>query len=282
MYIEIYLLEQLDAFARHGTLAAASEELHLTQPTLTRSMQKLEGELGVPLFDRKNKKICLNDNGRLAAEYAARILSMEREMQQRLVLLEKSRRTISLGAVSPGPIKELVPMLYDRFPDKAIQTEIQNAETLVDGLQNGVYQLIALNSPVDRERLFCKKVFDERLYYSFLPTEHPNAADGISFRDINGRTILMPAGCGFWEQIVSEHLPDSKIIVPDGDESLNLIAERSDLAAFSSDIAIRHNIVRPHRVMLPILDDAAHTDYYCVCKDGDCSMRKFICDLKQG
>ena len=102
MYIEIYLLEQLDAFARCKTLAAASEELHLTQPTLTRSMQKLESQLGVPLIERENKKIKLNENGQLAAEYAARILSMENEMQQHLMMLEKSKRTFSFGSVSPG------------------------------------------------------------------------------------------------------------------------------------------------------------------------------------
>ena len=38
--IEIYLLEQLEAFARCGTLSAAAEELHLSQPALTRSMKK--------------------------------------------------------------------------------------------------------------------------------------------------------------------------------------------------------------------------------------------------
>ena len=39
--IEIYLLEQLEAFARCGTLSAAAEELHLSQPALTRSMMSL-------------------------------------------------------------------------------------------------------------------------------------------------------------------------------------------------------------------------------------------------
>ena len=37
--IELYLLEQLDAFARNGTLIRASEELHISQPALSRSMK---------------------------------------------------------------------------------------------------------------------------------------------------------------------------------------------------------------------------------------------------
>ena len=47
MLIETALLEQLDAFARCGTLSAAAKELHLSQPALTRAMKRLE-ELGVP------------------------------------------------------------------------------------------------------------------------------------------------------------------------------------------------------------------------------------------
>ncbi len=86
----------------------------------------------------------------------------------------------------------------------------------------------------------------------------------------------MPVGCGFWEKIIAENMPDSKVIMQDGNESINLIAERSDLAAFSSDIAIKHNIVCPSRVMIPILDDAASADYYCVCRNDDKAMKNVI------
>ncbi|MBQ9060837.1 MAG: LysR family transcriptional regulator, partial [Firmicutes bacterium] len=67
--IETYLLEQFAAFARWGTLLKASEELHITQPTLSRSMKKLEEEIGVPLFHRTNSKLVLNETGQVAAEY---------------------------------------------------------------------------------------------------------------------------------------------------------------------------------------------------------------------
>ena len=61
--IEIYLLEQLAAVAEHGTLIKAAEALYLSQPALSRSMKKLETQLGVSLFDRDNSKITLNKTG---------------------------------------------------------------------------------------------------------------------------------------------------------------------------------------------------------------------------
>ena len=55
--IEIYLLEQLCAFAECGTLSAAAEKLHISQPALSRSMKKIEDVCGVELFERNNSKI---------------------------------------------------------------------------------------------------------------------------------------------------------------------------------------------------------------------------------
>ena len=74
MLIESYLLEQFEAVARCGTLLKASEELHISQPSLSRSMKKLEDVLGVSLFIRENSKISLNETGKLAADYARRAL----------------------------------------------------------------------------------------------------------------------------------------------------------------------------------------------------------------
>ena len=67
---ELYQLEQLLAVAKCGTLSNAAEQLHISQPALSRSMQRLENEIQVPLFIRRKNKIELNENGKLAVEYA--------------------------------------------------------------------------------------------------------------------------------------------------------------------------------------------------------------------
>ena len=65
---EFYQLEQLVAVADCGTLSGAAERLHLSQPALSRSMQRLEAELQVPLFIRQKNRIFLNENGRMAVD----------------------------------------------------------------------------------------------------------------------------------------------------------------------------------------------------------------------
>ena len=64
--IDNYLLEELVTFASEKTLAKTAEKLSVTQPTVTRGMQKLEDELGIQLFDRQPNRIVLTDTGKLA------------------------------------------------------------------------------------------------------------------------------------------------------------------------------------------------------------------------
>ncbi|MCM1336029.1 MAG: LysR family transcriptional regulator, partial [Eubacterium sp.] len=72
--IDIHQLEQFVAFAECGTLSKAAEDLYISQPTLTRAMKKIEDEFRVRLFDHKKNKLTLNENGRLAVEYAKKVL----------------------------------------------------------------------------------------------------------------------------------------------------------------------------------------------------------------
>lgn len=92
--IEIHLFEQLVAFASCGTLSAAADQLHISQPALSRSMQRLEDELGIKLFDRHKSRITLNDNGELAVRYARNLLLQETTMIEQLRdIAEKSARS---------------------------------------------------------------------------------------------------------------------------------------------------------------------------------------------
>ena len=76
--IELEQLKQLIAFATHGTLSKAAEELYISQPALSRSIQKLEKTLGVELFDRKKNKMELNQNGKTVIQYAEKFRIINR------------------------------------------------------------------------------------------------------------------------------------------------------------------------------------------------------------
>lgn len=60
--IENYLLEELVTFAKYKTLAETAKQLMVTQPTITRGMQKLEEDFGVKLFDCQPNRITLTES----------------------------------------------------------------------------------------------------------------------------------------------------------------------------------------------------------------------------
>ena len=279
MRIEISLLEQLESVAHYGTLSAASEAMHLTQPTLSRSMQKLEREIGAPLFERRKNKIYLNENGQIAREYANRILALEDEMIKVIDLQEKSRNTVSFGSVAPAPLREIAPYLSDFVNGKKTSYEVKEDEELLDGLRTDHFQLISLNYPVEDESLYCIKIMSERVYYCFIPDEKMEKPEGVYFKDLAGSDVLMFNGTGFWKERIRPQFPESNMILVNDNEKLNLIAQHSDLAIFSSDVAIRHNIKHPRRAAIPVLDEAAYTEYFCICKTSNTEMVNFLKNL---
>ena len=66
--------------AKEGTIAAASERLHLAQPTLSSQIKKLEKSMGVALFERQGRGLKLTDQGQIAFRYADEIFSLGQEL----------------------------------------------------------------------------------------------------------------------------------------------------------------------------------------------------------
>ncbi|MEZ6092205.1 MAG: transcriptional activator NhaR [Pirellulaceae bacterium] len=66
--------------AKEGSITSAAELLHLSQPTLSTQIQKLEKSMGVTLFDRKGRSMLLTDTGQMVFRYADEIFSLGREL----------------------------------------------------------------------------------------------------------------------------------------------------------------------------------------------------------
>lgn len=264
--IEIYLLEQLVAFARHGTLLRAAEELHITQPALSRSMKKIEEQLGVQIFDRQNSKISLNETGRLAADYAARVLQADREMIEKVTAFDRSQRTICIGSCAPFPLQEIIPVLQDNMIGMAITSEIiDEDEKLITGLKNRIYQLVILHEKTEHDDIFCQRYIDEKLYVT-LPQSHPLAErESVSFDDLKDTRILVSAGVGFWMNVCCEKMPENNLLIQKNHDAMGELIEASSLPFFNSDRMMERGYMPPDRIAVPISDGQANVSYYLAC-----------------
>jgi DNA-binding transcriptional LysR family regulator len=87
MIIELRLIRHALALGLHGNFARAAEALHLTQPTLSRSIAALEGQLGVRLFDRTRNGVLPTAFGRVLLERGEAMLGREAELRREIGLL---------------------------------------------------------------------------------------------------------------------------------------------------------------------------------------------------
>ena len=140
--LELEQLTQLMAVAEHGTLSAAAEALHISQPSLTRSMQKLENVLGVALFERKKNRVLLNEAGLLAVEEAGKVLSAAEGMETRMAAYARSLRTIAVGSCAPAPMWEVTPLLSRQYPEMTITAEMNEPDKLEETLATVMANII--------------------------------------------------------------------------------------------------------------------------------------------
>ena len=267
--IEIYLLEQLVAFAKYKTLSATAEALHLTQPTLTRSMKKIEESFGVPLFFREHNRLYLNENGELAAKLAKSVLNEEKRMLETVQNHYRQLHTISIGSIAPGPLMEMIPFLSGTFLSMTISTEVKTEEVLLKGLEEGQYQMIVLRHPIHNETTTSICCGSEQLCTTF-PKENPKALQSsVSFQEMNGTDYIMASEVGFWEEVVRTNMPDSHFFLQTDLESLSAVSVSSTICGFSTDLTLRIFGPRGNRISVPFRNKEAFTNYYCIYQKKD-------------
>lgn len=264
--IELYQLEQLYMVAQYGTLSGAAEQLHISQPALTRSMQKLEEELQISLFERTKNKITLNSNGKLAVEYARRLLDQSQEMVTELRAFDRRQHTIHVGACAPAPLWELLPALSSAYPDMTITSEIKEAPDLLQGLPKDAYTMIVLRTSVEDDSLCCHHWGDEQLHFS-LPKDHPLAdRESLSFQDLDGETMLIYSQIGFWHDVHARMMPNARFLFQPERSVFMELLRASSLPAFCTNLSIKKDGLPENRTAVPIRDAEATVSFYCIYK----------------
>jgi len=168
-------LEYFKSVAQLQHVTHAAEELSISQPALSRSIAKLEEELGFPLFDRSGKGIVLNRYGRIFLQHVERAMQEIAAGQQIIQdLLHPDHGSISLSFLhSLG--SNFVPSLLSKFlsnnPD--IQFKLyQNATNfLLDQLDAGEIDLCLCSPVATRNKIEWQPLFAEELFV-IVPTGH--------------------------------------------------------------------------------------------------------------
>src|SRR5512139_3355130 len=146
-------LKAFVAVAQTGSFSRAAEQLHLTQPAITKRIQSLEAGVGVSLFDRVGKRVYLTQAGALLQPRALELLS---ELADTEVMLRNLHSRIdgrlAMATSHHVGLHRLAPVLKafsQRFTDVELNIEFVDSEAAHELVRNGGTELaVVMLSPI--------------------------------------------------------------------------------------------------------------------------------------
>ncbi|WP_144995391.1 LysR family transcriptional regulator [Polystyrenella longa] len=172
--MEIDQLRYFLKVAERGSFTRAAEELLVSQPALSRSIQKLEEELGQPVFERKTRSVSLTEAGTLLQSRAQQMLQIMEDTKAEICDDGNSGR-IRLGVIptiAPFLLPDLLQKFATEYPKSMLTVQEETTEKLLKSCQQGEIDLGILALPVPAKYLEIEELFEEELFL-VLPPDHP-------------------------------------------------------------------------------------------------------------
>lgn len=199
--MELRQLEYFRMVAREGNVTQAARKLYTAQPSLSRQIQKLEEELGAPLFDRSNRGMRLTAVGETFLRYVERGFTQfeaGRQAVQDLLGPEHGHvRLAFLPAVGADLLPEALAAYRTRYP--SVQFTLRQSRTLetLRWLEDGEVDLcIATALPYDRKtpEFDHAPLLVEELYAALPPTHHFAHYQRLRLQDLHDEQFVMVSG----------------------------------------------------------------------------------------
>lgn len=172
--MEIDQLKYFLKVAERGNFTRAAEDLQISQPALSRSIQKLEEELGQPVFERKARSIALTEAGTLLQARASEVLAILTDTKAEITDDGKSGR-VRVGAIptiAPYLLPEILKGFSEAFPGANLVVQENTTDQLLKSCTQGEIDLAIVALPVPVKYLDVEELFEEELHL-VLPPEHP-------------------------------------------------------------------------------------------------------------
>ncbi|KTD08663.1 LysR substrate-binding domain-containing protein [Legionella jamestowniensis] len=147
----------------------AAKKCHISQPTLSMQIKKLEDELGILLFERNNKQVMLTEGGRSVLERAQQILTEVSEMKE--IARQASdpfAGELHVGVIptlAPYLLPHVMPAIQSTFPKLKVWLVEEKTHHLIDKLASGQLDAALMATPISEE--FASQIlFEEPFYFA--------------------------------------------------------------------------------------------------------------------
>lgn len=192
--MEWHQLEYFKLVAELQHITHAAAQLSISQPALSRSIAKLEEELGFPLFERRGKNVVLNRYGEIFLQYVEKSMQEITAGKQAIHdLIHPDHGSVSLSFLhSLGP--NLVPGLLSKFrltcPNIQFKLYQNTTTLLLDQLENGEIDLCLCSPVATREHVGWEPLFAEELFVVIPHGHYLDKRNSIELKEIAAEPII--------------------------------------------------------------------------------------------
>lgn len=211
--MDLKQLQYFIAIAEEGSVTAAANRLHMTQPPLSQQLKKLEDELEVTLFDRNSRKLQLTEVGEIFLIRARQILSFSRAAQKEITDFSNGYMGTVIIGITPTAVPLVLSSEIARFHQKypLINFEFFEGNTFVvnDLLKKGIVNIAILRSPFHCEGLNVIKKEEEPMVAAMMSEYNWSSSSTCSIRDLDKRNIILYHR---YEALLAESFADYNIL----------------------------------------------------------------------
>ncbi len=189
--MELRTLKYFLEIAREENMSRAAERLHVSQPTLSRTMKELEEELGQQLFTRSSYSIHLTDEGMLLKRRTEDLLEMADKIKEEFRTLgDTVSGDIHIGCAESYLIKYLaraVKNLNEKYPLIRYHIVSGDTEQVNEKLSKGIYDFAFIVEPPDLSKYNYIEIPESNIWGVVIPKDHPLAEKS----EIRAEDLLM-------------------------------------------------------------------------------------------
>lgn len=196
MPFSIRQLRYVIAAADHGSFYRAARALDIEQSTLSRSILKLEGSIGMPIFERSRSGVTMTLAGCAFIRGAKPMVASADKLVAMMRAAGQGRAGgLRLGhnsSVSAGNLRATMMNWREAHPDVEVEGVEADRSVLLAGLDTGEIDIAILMGSVSHDGFRCEPLWSERMLVA-LPASHPLAErDIVHWTDLRGERFLLP------------------------------------------------------------------------------------------
>ena len=206
--MDIRVLRYFLTVAKEQSFTKGAEQLHITQPTLSRQLAALEEELGTPLFIRSGRNITLTDEGVLLKRRALEIIDLEeRTIDEIRGTEELIDGTITIGCGEFAAVETLAQICKsykEKYPLVQIAIHTATADTIYEMMSKGLVDIGLFLEPVRTEGLdYIRITGSDHWVVSMRPDDPMASKEYIEKQDLLDKPLILPERHGIQSELAN-------------------------------------------------------------------------------